>query len=240
MRLLAKSDLAKAQANDKAKEVAEGLKLSRKVDGLRELVVKEEEVLNKFRHETLSTIAKETLEAETKRNQLLAEVEVLREEKELGLKDVEVKKAELDSLSLKLSDSEKKLHEQSVELNMKNEEITSTLKGSQDELERVRSHREGSEKLHKEADDKNLKATQALNQARIELANALAVKDKTEQFVVEANKNLDDKRKELRDKEEDLNKKETELVTLKVQLADQRATLDREIKRNGTSIKRPK
>lgn len=240
MKLLKKSEIATAQAADKNREVQEGLKITRKVDSLRELLQTEEEALNKFRHETLASISQETSIAQTKKDQLLEEIKVLRTEKELGLKDVEERKTELDSFSVRLNESEKKLLEQSHNLDIKTNEIQTNLKESQSELERVRSHREETQNLHREADEKNFKATKALSQAQIELDTSLAHKAKTEQFVVEANRNLDDKRQELRAKEEELNKREISLTTLSVQLNDQRSTIEREIKRNGTSVKRLK
>ena len=56
IKLLSKSEIDKAKNADKAKEIAEGLKISRKVDSLRELMADEEKALEKFRSESLFAI----------------------------------------------------------------------------------------------------------------------------------------------------------------------------------------
>lgn len=57
--LLSKREIDVAKSSDRAREIAEGLKLTRKVDGLRELQLETEANYEKFRSETLQTLHKE-------------------------------------------------------------------------------------------------------------------------------------------------------------------------------------
>lgn len=56
MKLLKKSEIAKAQAEDKRREIEEGLRISRKVDALRELWASEEQAFEKWRTKILEEI----------------------------------------------------------------------------------------------------------------------------------------------------------------------------------------
>lgn len=59
VRLLSKRDIDEAKQKDRAREAAEGLKLTRRVDGLRELAVETEANYEKYRSETLEEIGKQ-------------------------------------------------------------------------------------------------------------------------------------------------------------------------------------
>lgn len=80
IRLLSKQEVDKAKAIDRKREVDEGLKLARKVDDLREIVVQEEASLEKFRRATVANIHTATTEAQKILDQIKAEVAVLRRE----------------------------------------------------------------------------------------------------------------------------------------------------------------
>ena len=81
MKLLSKSEITKAKAKDRELEVAEGLKLAKKVDGLRELAVNEDKALQTFRTQSLSEIQRQILEVTHKRDSLQAETTLLEERK---------------------------------------------------------------------------------------------------------------------------------------------------------------
>ena len=74
LKLLSKSEIDTAKNLDRSREVAEGLKLSRRVDGLRELASKEEQMLEKHRTETLASISKEISDLNADKEVLLAEL----------------------------------------------------------------------------------------------------------------------------------------------------------------------
>lgn len=105
IRLLQKSEIAKAKAQDRQQELIEGKKLASKVDTLRELRAEEEASLDKFRIETLKTIQIELDYKFSEKKQLEDQIKERKEELDrvLGPLDKQLmhyiadKKAEIDS-----------------------------------------------------------------------------------------------------------------------------------------------
>jgi len=77
MKLLQKSDIAVAKARDASREVSEGLKLTRRVDALRELRLSEEKKLEDWRRETLETIQAEITSLNSKKEALQSQISTL-------------------------------------------------------------------------------------------------------------------------------------------------------------------
>ena len=108
MRLMPKSAVTKANADAKRKEIDEGLKLAKRVDGLRKTVASEEQSLEKFRASTVANIKAEITPLEEKRDSLKKEVEELQRTRaelllpldeaweEVELKQKEIEKKEHD------------------------------------------------------------------------------------------------------------------------------------------------
>lgn len=95
MKLLPKSEVEKARAADKQREINEGSKLAKKIDNLREVVVEEEEALELFRKETIKRIYEEiTVEAQ-KRDNLKKEVTDLETRKRIALEPLDQQWGEL-------------------------------------------------------------------------------------------------------------------------------------------------
>ena len=98
MKLLAKSEVAKAKSVDRQREIAEGVKLAGRVDTLREIAVAEEASLSKFRRETIANINEELVK-ETKRLEgLRGEVKELESRKAEALAPLTDKWSELEEL----------------------------------------------------------------------------------------------------------------------------------------------
>lgn len=151
MRLLEKSDLQKAKAADKAREIAEGLKISKKVDLLRQLKASEESALDKFRSETLEAIHTEISAAGTERDTLLAEVKALRKEKELGLSEIEERNEELDNKEDVLDEMNRRLNIMVDSAIAKDLKADANLKRADNVLASAKSHQEEAENLHRDA-----------------------------------------------------------------------------------------
>jgi hypothetical protein len=101
MRLLSKQQVAAAKNSEKNREIQEGLKISRRVDALRELMANDEASLIKFRDESLSAVMQQIAEATTEKESIQGEVQQLRTEKSAGLSEVEKAK---ELLALKEKD----------------------------------------------------------------------------------------------------------------------------------------
>lgn len=85
MPLLKKSEIAQAKARDTQAAIAEGLKLAKRVDALREVSATEEQSLEQYRVETLSNISGQIRTEAEKRDLLKEEIKALEERRVLSL-----------------------------------------------------------------------------------------------------------------------------------------------------------
>lgn len=231
IRLLTKDQIAKAQATDKAKEIAEGLKISQRVDSLRELVVTEEETLAKFRDESLAAIQRDIEKAQQEKDGLETEVQALREEKERGLGELEDVHKEFDLQESRLTGWGASVDKKFSDIETAKKEAQAALSKAHGELERAQSHRSEAESLHLVAADERAEAQRVKDNADRILAEARAFKQESEQALREKELSLKGKEKELITQQEENEEKELRLSTERLQIADQRATLERAMKR---------
>lgn len=77
MRLLDKQTIATQKSSERAKEVAEGVKLAKSIDSLRETHAKEQSKLKLFRDSTLRNIKEEIDVLLQRKNALQAEIAAL-------------------------------------------------------------------------------------------------------------------------------------------------------------------
>jgi hypothetical protein len=238
IRLLSKSEIAKSQSNDRAREIAEGLKLSRRVDGLRELSANEEQALEKWRSETLSAIGREISVLNHEKEDLIAEIHVLRKEKAEGLKKVEGELLSIVSFRNTLDQREHNLDEKLREVINQGKEIEIKLRNSADELERARTQKERAENLRRIADDDRKEAETTLVHARAIQENALKFKDNSEKHILEHNQAITQREKDIEAREKASEEVSKELLRERIRLADERATLARAFERLKTNNKK--
>lgn len=233
IKLLNKSDIDTGKAKDRQAEIAEGLKLAKRVDALREVAVEEEASLEKFRHGTLAEIARETEEATIARDIMLAEVKVLEGRKATALVplDAEIKRIEglravVDELLANVADKEKVLHE--VQVKQDGEWLTIAELKREAEVMHTNATALLAEAgtLNGEAERKQALASTTLSDAEristVKIANA----EERERWVTERESAALIKEEALRSREQELDKKETVLK-------DREATLARNLKRNA-------
>jgi hypothetical protein len=231
LRLLPKSELDKMKNSDKAREVAEGLKISRRVDGLRELAAAEESKLEKYRKETLEAIRKDIKELDGQKESLLSEVRTLRAEKESGMKDVLKAESENVAYAKILDVREKVLNKCFEDLEIKESEVKEMRKSAKNDLLRADANMEQANYLLQSAENDRIATNRALNDARMIGENAIAEKERVEAYLVVREAKVKAEEAEIIDKQKEIVVKEREISTEKSQLADQRATLERAIER---------
>lgn len=170
---MAKNEVARAQAADKAKEAAEGMRIAKRVDNLRELASKEEENLEKFRTSSLAAIMEDISRANREKESILSEVIALRDEKAAGFAKVhEAEQAvalERNSIQLR----EEVLEKKSSEVAIKEKEYRDTISATRNELERARKRGESVEELHQIAFKSREEAIVILSSARESEAKSL-------------------------------------------------------------------
>ena len=231
IKLLSKSEIDKAKNADKAKEIAEGLKISRKVDSLRELMADEEKALEKFRSESLSAISKEIEEKNSEKIKLENEVRELRREIMSESKLTREERHNLEQLKEVLIKKEEELGKKSQEIDLKEIDIAIALKNSAEDEKRAQNHREIAENLHKKAEEEKNEADLIKQRAQKIEDNINNYKQETENLFVIREIAISQKEQDLILQEEENKKLEQELNKEKIQLADQRATLERALER---------
>ncbi len=81
MKLLPKSEISKQKAVEMQQHIAEGIKLARRVDTLRDVAAQEEQSLSRFRVRTVEAIQAEIVEKTAERDNLESGNRVLRDER---------------------------------------------------------------------------------------------------------------------------------------------------------------
>lgn len=229
LRLLSKDEVAKQKGNDRSREVAEGLKLTRRVDGLRELTATEEKLFEDFRTQTLAHINKEITEATEKRDKIIAQTAHLDADlkKELSKTD----RQRLDGQKEALVAKEKSLIERKQSLDLQEIDIALTIKEQRESQERQASHEVEAKRLHGESSKANSEAEQKLESARAIERNTNAYKLEVEADLARKDALIRVKNQQVEDlKKENLNIKR-ENDSEKLRLADERKTLERALER---------
>jgi hypothetical protein len=231
IKLLSKSEVQKAKQNDRALEVAEGLKLSRRVDGLRELASDEEAKLAKYRDATLAEIQKQIGELSASRDSLSEEVRTLRDEKSAGMRDVEKQLMEVTSLRNALTLREGKLDEREKEMETKEMYVSLNLKSVLEEMQRSKMREESALQLHKASDEERDEAKRTLENARKIEERAIAFRNQLEQELGEKMGKVVEREQAIEAQAELNVITAKELSEIRVRLEDQRNTILRSMVR---------
>lgn len=231
MRLLQKSEVNKAKALERDREVAEGLKLAKKVDALRELSAEEERSLMLFRAKTIEEIYRQTAAEQTKLEALKREVRVLEEKRYEALKPltaelerIEKEQEQLSEMKLTRDKHERLLAESDEEIDAR-ENTLALLEGMVSQQNAVAaSALSEAEKLRDEATRKERLADGILKRAQNEASVLVANAEQREGWVLQ-------REKAVLEKEESLRGQEIELAKEWSRLKDREQTLERNIKR---------
>jgi hypothetical protein len=185
VRLLPKSEIAKLKSVERGREIEEGLKLSRRVDGLRELASNEESKLAKYRDATLAQIQKEIGELSLQKEKLWDEVRTLRDEKSAGMRDVEQQLLSVTSLRQSLDQRKAKLDDREQGIQTNQMALDLNVKNIVEEMGRSKMREEAALNLHKASEDEHEEARRTLENARLIEERAIAFRRETEQEVGE-------------------------------------------------------
>lgn len=231
IRLLSKQEVDKAKAIDRKREVDEGLKLARKVDDLREIVVQEEASLEKFRRATVANIHTATTEAQKILDQIKAEVAVLRREH----KDLERVLAEDWS---EVGEAQPALAKLRKSLEEKEKVLVEAERMALAELEYAKIDRIGADKNRRQASSLLNDALQDKREVMIALEkvhkmekNVKDTRTVLEQEFTDRDKVLAKKERDFALKEHNVTERERELSVGWKILNDRKAMFERTIKR---------
>lgn len=232
MKLFSKKEITSAATKAQKQTYDEGIKLARRVDGLREVAAAEEASLEKFRRETLARIHEEITQETSKRDSLKQEVSRLQKEREEAIKPLDELGERLAQEDYRIRSEREVLYEAQDALAERERKLDSrdnALKDSEariEEQKRVHSDLYASARDYRDRSKTTMETAQrTLDNAHVE-AEALA----QEKALFEASKKATEERQVKRDKEQDereviLNKRERKVL-------DREATYERQLKRN--------
>lgn len=214
MRLLTKTDIQQQKASARRLEIEEGKKLSQSVDRLRELKVFEEQSLEAFRVKSISNIHSEIAAETSKLDDLKREVKDLEAKRKLALEPLD---AEWQAIN-----DEKILVGDRLELVKDREEAVANREAAVAETEKQTTY------LLNTATTKEKVAQKLLDEAAANSNNAERMKKEATYILDKATKFKEKSEKQLLDRETKVAMAERTLRLKETNLADERASLDKE------------
>jgi formylmethanofuran dehydrogenase subunit E-like metal-binding protein len=229
MRLLEKSEIAKAKAVDRSKEISEGLKISKRVDSLRELAAREEQTLDMVRTRELERMATEFLAAQKKKEELLSEISELEERAKRELSKTD--RQRLENLKKSLDKKEEDMKNQSRELDLKEVDIACSIKETNDSLARQKTAEEEAKRTLMAIENNRILAEQALLRAKNIEERSKKEKSDVEASISIRESAIVERERELSTKESENRELSREIAEERIRIADREATLERAIER---------
>ena len=231
IKLLPKSGIADLKAKEQARTVEEGLKLAKRVDGLRETYAKTEQDLEKYRTATLEAIGKEIGDLEEKKDTLTAEFRAMKSKYDSLMPEIATKRIELFQFEKSLRAWEKKLEKREEESGLAEidvfeaKEKAETLLKSHEDNERISRH------LVIQAKERESDAMKARANAReIEAKAQSDAKDMEAMFILREC-SIKTEEKDILIKKTELMNERKQLEIEKLRVKDQRETLQRSLAR---------
>lgn len=231
MRLNSKKDITNALAKAQKQTYDEGMKLARRVDGLREVAAAEESSLERFRRETLATIHEALTKETAKRDTLRQEVSRLQKDREEALKPLDELGEKLAEEEYRLKDEREALGRTAEALNTREESLDRREHSISDEELRIADQKRLHSELIATASNERTSTRVALEEAQRELSNIHVEKTRIEQesAKLDSHTKATEERQAKRDKEQD--ERERLLNSRETRVLDREATYQRQLKR---------
>ena len=231
LRLLTKKEINSRKSDAQKQEIDEGVKLAKRVDGLRRTIADEELSLEKFRTKRVAEVHTEIQALEEKKGALEKVVEELERTRAQLLVPLDDKWEEVNKAS-----------ERAQNALLEAENARSMVEAEELEIRKLRTKTEESHKYTvycEEEADKNLKsATMELRKATELKEAAVRTNERAATLAAERqaeldveHKKLEEQAKKLDEREQQIELGEKEIREEKIRLADQRATLERAFNR---------
>ena len=233
MRLLPKSELDKKKASQRQREIEEGLKLTRRVDSLREVAAEEDTKLEKYRAKTVAAIQAEIGPLDIKLGTLKKEIKELEDTRKnlLVPLDAEWKKVE----TVKETLEKDRLYVRSMQ-----REVIKDRKEAASLLVKAEDNKIHTEVMEKKAADglkdvtiKLRDASEIMEQAGITKKAAEVYQNEGLATIAEENRKLGLRTEALVMKEEEVAIEQADLAVAKIQMLDREQTLQRNLKRKS-------
>lgn len=231
MKLLQKSEIDKAKALDRQREINEGTKLARRVDSLRQIQAEEEASLNKFRIATIKGIKEETAALEKVKVSLETEVVDLEKRKKEALIPLTEEQERLQERRTELEDYDQALRDIGSDLEEKDSHLARRERELVIEEQRIAVEKERTTKLLMRADETAEEARRTLLMINNDKQLLKMTLEEADKEVHHRLAQVTSKEKGMARREEEIRKAEAELVKGWKNLKDREETFKRTIKR---------
>lgn len=227
LRLLNKREVDKAKSIDRKREVDEGTKLAKRVDGLRETVSKEEKNLKDFRDKTVSEVMSELKTLSDRKEYLKSDIEELERQHIIAKFPLDKEWLKIKEKQEIMSDLEEKLSSKSDEIRQKFDELETREQVLQVEEQRISDDRNRS-KVHLANSVKTEEEAQyILNDAKKQAEGIISRAESKEKVADVREQNLTAREKRAFQQLEDNRSAKIDLMNRERALADAYATLER-------------
>ncbi len=231
IKLLPKSGIADLKAKEQARTIEEGMKIARKVDGLRETYAKTEQDLEKYRIATLSAIGDEISKLNLQKELLSGDIRLMQSQYDALMPEIALKRAEVYHFEKSLKAWETKLEKREHESGLAELDVFEAKKKAESLLKLQEDNERISRNLLIQAEEKKQEAERTLHSARTKEDRAIKDQKDGEAAMNLREFSIQAKERELSNKEMELMGQQKELDKQKILVKDQRETVLRSIAR---------
>lgn len=235
MKLLDKKSIATQVANQRKGQIDEGIALAQKIDKLRathssleqqhnEYVAKMKEIL-----ETQLRGLEEGIQAKKK------ELVIIEEERQKLLEPLDQAWDEYHEHETNLKVLEEELYEKRTQLTLYNQDLDERRLSIEEDEERIESLKDELNRQTEKVTQTSLEAQNTLLEARKEEARIMSQLEQKQKDIFGLEESVKVRERELNIKETHLKKEQKNITKIKLQLEDQRKTLERAMKRYDKS-----
>lgn len=231
MKLLSKTDVAKIKTNQRKTEIEEGAKLARKVDSLRELSSREEHNLTTFRDESVKELHSTILSKQAEVDELEKDIKVKKEIREKLMQPLQSEWDNIDKEKATLVEETKKLNQTYVGIGERERQLEKDKRAL--ELDKRSLDKEKlylDEQVNSAVADRR-EAERLLNEQKKSEAKVKALEDEVVKALTLREGEVAIREKEVKLQADNNRKVSLANETERVWLSDQRATLEKTLKR---------
>ena len=231
LKLLSKDEISRKKNDDLRREADEGLRLSRKVDALRELHAENEKNTEKYLNASLAAAQEQIDTAIKKRDSLISEVSELQKKLDAMLPEMETTRAGLRKRELMLDKLQQDISEREESIKLAELDIAETLQSARHSLEISQLKENEAKQREKRASDNEIKARESLERANSIESHTIKEKERISEILSEREFDISKREHEMKEKIDRFEKDKLVFEQEKIRFADRKAMLERNLAR---------
>lgn len=231
VKLIPKSQLQEQKAKQQTREIEEGIKIAKRIDGLRETYSNVEQGLEKYRIATLQSIQEEINSFNTKKEILSEDVNLIQRKYDRMMQEISTKRIGIAQFEKSLKGWEKKLEEREKKVSLEEFDIMEAKNKAELSLSVQQDNERITANLLIQADKRRIEAQNTLETAKLIQEKAYSDKKDIEVTLVLREYSIKAQEEGNLKKSMELESKEKELNIEKIQVKDMKETLQRSLNR---------